>query len=216
MLMTISSNRREIQLKGNQIEFESFRTLAGEIDLTPYTRSEREVLARIIHSCADPSMANSICYKPTSIAAAITLVQNDAVIITDTEMVRHALYSQNTKCALNQVVSAPNGKTRTQHAMEIAAKEHPIGTVFVIGCAPTALFSIIELANTGEIEPGAIIALPVGYVGAARSKELLCETPYEYITNRGPRGGSAITAAAFNAIARMAAGQYSFEAATTP
>lgn len=212
--MHIKTSRLKVVLKGNAIEAESFRRIAHEVDLSRHTREEREVIARIIHSCADPSIASTLNFSTNSIHAAIDLLRNSAPIITDTQMVRHALYAENIICALDHQNKSDGAKTRSQLGIEGAAKQYPYGAIFVIGCAPTALMSLLEMADHEEIVPGAIIALPVGYVGAAESKAKLSMSRYDFLTNSGARGGSAMTAAAFNAIARMAADQYSFESAT--
>ena len=187
--------------------------IAATVDLSGYGRQEREVVARIIHSCADPSIAETILISPGAIPAAIAALQSESAVITDVEMVRSALYAPSPLCMLAQVPSAQKNKTRTQLGIELAARSRPSRSIFVVGCAPTALATIIELAQSHAIDPAAVIALPVGYVGASEAKDALAKSGISSITNRGGRGGSAMTAAAFNAIARMAAGIYSFEAA---
>lgn len=207
------NSRLKMQLTGNEIEAQSFRLIADEIDLSHLSRKQREVAARVIHACADPSIADSLTMSPNAIDHAIALLKNGSKVISDVEMVRRALYASDVICALDFSSASAKGKTRTQVGIELAAKENPDGAVFVVGCAPTALFSLLDMARKNEISPGVIIALPVGYVGAAQSKEALANSPYEFVTNEGPRGGSAITAAAFNAIARMAIDNYSYEKA---
>ena len=183
------------------------------MDFSRFDREEREVVARIVHSCADPSIVESIAIATGAISAAIGAIRNGHAVITDVEMVKSAIYFGSPVCMLGDVVQSEGNKTRTQLGIERAALANAENSIFVIGCAPTALESVIELSRQGAINPSAIIALPVGYVGAAEAKAHLAHSQLRYITNIGVRGGSAITAAAFNAIARMASGTYSFEAA---
>lgn len=210
-----TKQRLSQQLAGNYIEAASFSIISETMDLSRFDREEREVIARIVHSCADPSIAESLAIQAGAISAAIGAIQSGGVVITDVEMVKSALYFGSPVCMLGEIRQSEKNKTRTQLGVERAALKYPQGSIFVIGCAPTALETVIELTQQGTISPSAIIALPVGYVGAAQAKAHLVQSQLPYITNIGVRGGSAITAAAFNAIARMAAGIYSFEAAVS-
>jgi precorrin-8X/cobalt-precorrin-8 methylmutase len=109
-------------------------------------------------------------------------------------------------CYLERVAVAPAGGTRSAAAIELAAAIHPHGALWVIGNAPTALFALLELCEAGDVVPAAIVGLPVGYVGAAAAKAALWESAFRAITitNVGERGGSAVAAAAVNALGRLA------------
>ncbi|MDQ3574344.1 MAG: precorrin-8X methylmutase, partial [Actinomycetota bacterium] len=96
--------------------------------------------------------------------------------------------------------------TRSAEGIRIAAERHPARAVVVVGCAPTALHEVIELARAGRFDPALVIGLPVGFVGAAESKAALRTSGLAAITNVGHKGGSAVAAAVFNALARMAGG----------
>ena len=215
MVSTVASNQRlKQQLVSNDIEAESFAIIAESVDLQYLSRPEREVAARIIHACADPSILPTLVFAPGVISAAVIALKQKHRIITDVEMVKNAIYTSDAICYLSEISQRSEGKTRTQLGIEKAALEFGQGAIFVIGCAPTALFSILDLHERGLISPTAVIALPVGFVGSSQAKEALSCSTIPHITNRGVRGGSAMTAAAFNAIARMAVDHYPFEEAS--
>ena len=110
-----------------------------------------------------------------------------------------------TTCLLDRVPIAPDGSTRAAAAIALAATEHPHGAIWVIGNAPTALFELLACHQRGEVDPAAIIGLPVGFVGAADAKAALWSGPLapRAITNEGERGGSPAAAAAVNALSRL-------------
>jgi precorrin-8X/cobalt-precorrin-8 methylmutase len=109
-------------------------------------------------------------------------------------------------CFLDEVPQAPPGDTRSAAAIRLAAERFPDGALWVIGNAPTALFALLDLHAAASVRPAAVIGLPVGYVGAAESKAALWDSALGpvAITNSGVRGGSAVAAAAVNALARLA------------
>jgi len=100
--------------------------------------------------------------------------------------------------------SATGIPTRSYISMTAAAKLHPADCIFVIGCAPTALQALIELADQEWFKPALVIGLPVGFVGASESKDLLAHSNLPHITNAGNKGGSPAASAAFNALVKMA------------
>ncbi len=95
--------------------------------------------------------------------------------------------------------------------MRIAAEHHPAGAIVVVGCAPTALTEVVHLARAGRLRPALVIGLPVGFVGAAEAKAALRASGLPAVTNVGDKGGSAVAAAAFNAIARIAMARIAHE-----
>ncbi|KJF18111.1 precorrin-8X methylmutase [Acidithrix ferrooxidans] len=209
-----SINRYLQQMAGNDIEDKSMAIIAQSVNLNGFDRYEREVAARVIHACADPTILETLSFSDGSVAKAVNCLANSrAKVITDVEMTRRALYWRETICGLDQVETPDQNKTRTQTGIENALLESPSDPIVVIGCAPTALYSVIELWEKERIDPTLVVALPVGFVGAAEAKKLLQESEIPQISNIGPRGGSAMTAAAFNAIARMAKGSFVLEEA---
>jgi precorrin isomerase len=127
-------------------------------------------------------------------------------------MVRSGITSMDTTCLLDEAAAGPDGiPTRSADAIARAAAQWPDGAVFVIGCAPTALFEVVRLVESGDLRPALVVGMPVGFVGAAESKEALrrVASPPDgrgvpAISNRGEKGGSAVASAAFNAIVRLA------------
>jgi precorrin-8X/cobalt-precorrin-8 methylmutase len=113
-----------------------------------------------------------------------------------------------TSCFLAEVPSAAEGSTRAAAAIALAAQRHPEGALWVIGNAPTALARLLALHERGEVEPAAVIGLPVGFVGAAEAKAALWAGPLaaRSITNVGERGGSPVAAATLNALFRLLEG----------
>lgn len=189
------------------IEAESYRILAERIDLSHLPPSPRAVVERVIHASADLEYASTMSVPLAAVYAGVEAVRAGAPIITDVEMTRVGITDATAECFLANAVAA-DGLTRSAAAMRLAAARHPSGAMVVIGCAPTALEEVIALAADGTFTPALIIGLPVGFVGAAAAKEGAREAArrsgLRVITNRGEKGGSAVAAAACNAIVRLA------------
>jgi precorrin-8X/cobalt-precorrin-8 methylmutase len=188
------------------IEAESYRRLAERVDLSGWPPGQREVVARMIHATADESFATTTRIGDEAVGAAIGALRNGAPIVCDARMVAAGITSGGTTCLLDEVPVAPAGDTRSAAAVRLAAERHPDGALWVVGNAPTALAALLELHADGRVRPAAVIGLPVGYVGAAESKDALWASPLRAVavTNVGERGGSAVAAAAVNALARLA------------
>jgi precorrin-8X/cobalt-precorrin-8 methylmutase len=189
------------------IEVESYRILAERVDLSRWPDPERSVVARMIHATADESFATSALVGSDAVEAALAALDRDAPIIVDAAMVSAGTPTLTTTCLLSEVATAPAGTTRSAAAFRLAAARHPVGALWVVGNAPTALTALLELTASGAVQPAAVIGLPVGYVGAAASKAALWAGPLcpIAITNVGERGGSAVAAAVLNALARLRA-----------
>jgi precorrin-8X/cobalt-precorrin-8 methylmutase len=187
------------------IETESYRILAGRIDLSHLAPGPRAVVARVIHATADVDYASTVVAPEAAVAAAVAAIAGGHPVVTDVEMTRVAITGVTARCYLGEVVTTGTG-TRSAAAMTIAAERHPDGAVFVIGCAPTALYQLLALAVAGRLAPAAVIAMPVGFVGAAGAKESARSSGLAVISNVGEKGGSAAAAAACNAIVRLAHG----------
>lgn len=185
------------------IEVESYRILGERVDLSRYPEGPRAVVARVIHASADVEFADLMVVDETAVAAGVQAIGNDAPVVTDVEMVRHGLTGTDAHCYLREAV-ADGDLTRSAAAMRLAAQHLPDGAVVVVGCAPTALFEVVELAAAGRFRPALVIGMPVGFVGAAESKEAVRASGLPAITNVGEKGGSAVAAAAFNALRRLA------------
>jgi precorrin-8X/cobalt-precorrin-8 methylmutase len=186
------------------IEVESYRILRQRIDLSHLDAAERAVVERIIHASADLDYASTTVLSPGAADAGVASLRAAAPVICDVEMVRHGITGTDTFCMLADAGPAAEGDTRAAAAMRLAAARHPDGAIVVVGCAPTALFEVVALAARGALRPALVVGLPVGFVGAAESKEALRASGLPSISNIGEKGGSAVAAAAVNALARLA------------
>jgi len=127
-----------------------------------------------------------------------------APVIADVEMVLAGMPSLGACCHLREA-TGDGGLTRSAAGLRLAAGRHPAGAVVVVGCAPTALVEAVRLVESGSFLPALLVGLPVGFVGAAEAKELARACAVPSMTNVGDKGGSAVAAAAVNALARLAA-----------
>jgi precorrin-8X/cobalt-precorrin-8 methylmutase len=192
------------------IEADSYAIMARQVDLSAWPTGDRDVVARMIHATADESFASSARIGRRAVGAVVTALRSRAPLICDSAMVAAgasgAAKLTSVHCYLDQVPAPPANGTRAAAAISLAGALHPDGAVWVVGTAPTALTMVLDLCRAGEVRPAAVIGLPVGYVGAAAAKADLWESSLHdvAITNIGPRGGSAVAAAAINALARLA------------
>ena len=187
------------------IEAESYRILASRLDLRHLAQGTRAVVERVIHASADLSYADTLVVNDAAVAAGVAALAAGAPVVVDVAMVAAGITSVVTECFLAATEpSADSDTTRSATAMRAAASRHPEGAVFVIGCAPTALTALVDLAAAGTVRPALVIGMPVGFVGAAESKEALRRSGLAAISNVGEKGGSAVAAAALNALVRLA------------
>jgi precorrin-8X/cobalt-precorrin-8 methylmutase len=184
------------------IEAESYRILRARLDtaaLPPYTRA---VVERVIHASADFDYAADLVTDEAALAHAAAALRAGAPIVADVEMVAAGITRRDTLCAIKDPAAPPlaseRGSTRSAAALRIAAEQAGPGAVYVIGCAPTALFELIDIA--AEARPALVIGLPVGFVGAAESKAALRAAGLPAVSNVSGKGGSAVAAAALNAL----------------
>ncbi|MGI9034181.1 MAG: precorrin-8X methylmutase [Acidimicrobiales bacterium] len=190
---------------GQAIEEASFAILAARVDLSGLGPLARAVVARMIHASADLTYADTVIAAEHHLAAGVAALAAGAPVVTDVEMVRHGITGVEARCYLAEAGDGPvPGLTRSAAAMVLAATHHPEGAVVVVGCAPTALGAVVRLAAAGDLRPALVIGLPVGFVGAAVAKEALRASGLPSLTNVGDKGGSAVAAAAVNALVRAA------------
>jgi precorrin isomerase len=186
------------------IEEESYRILARRIDLDGMAPGPRAVVERVIHASADLDFAGSMRVDEAAVEAGVAAVRRGAPVVVDVEMVRAGISGYPTECLLASATAGPGGfPTRSAAAIRASAARHPEGAVWVIGCAPTALAELVGLVADGLVRPGLVIGLPVGFVGAADAKAAAARLDAPVITNVGEKGGSAVAAAAFNALRRL-------------
>jgi len=199
--------------EGNAIYERSFAIIRSEADLSRFSDAEADVAVRMIHACGLVEASEHFVFSSDFVTAARTALANGAPIFCDAEMVAHGVTRARLPAA-NEVIctlhdprtselAKATGNTRSAAAMHLWG-DRLAGAVVAIGNAPTALFHLLEMLRDGAPKPAVIIGMPVGFVGAAESKDALAEKSYgvPYAIVRGRLGGSAITAAAINALAR--------------
>jgi precorrin-8X/cobalt-precorrin-8 methylmutase len=186
------------------IEAESYRILESRIDLSHLGPASRAVVERVVHASADPEYATSMRLDDAAVDAGVHAVRAGAPVVCDVEMVRHGIHGIDAECHLPATGSDADA-TRSALGMRAAAARHPPGAIAVVGCAPTALDEVLDLAERGAFAPVLVVGLPVGFVGAAESKARLRASGLPAISNVGEKGGSAVAAAAVNALVRLAA-----------
>ncbi|MFE5793905.1 precorrin-8X methylmutase [Streptomyces sp. NPDC056503] len=202
----------EYEKDGAEIYRRSFATIRAEADLGALPADLATVAVRMIHACGMTDLVRDIAYSPGVVASARAALQAGAPILCDAQMVasgvtRKRLPADNeVLCALSDpavpALAAELGTTRSAAALELW-RDRLEGSVVAIGNAPTALFHLLEMIAKGAPKPAAVLGVPVGFIGAAESKDALAanDLGLDYLVVRGRRGGSAITAAALNALA---------------
>lgn len=197
---------------GPAIYRQSFATIRAEADLAGLPADVSQVTVRMIHACGMVDLVTDLAFSPNAVADARAALRSGAPILCDVAMVasgvtRKRLPANNdVVCTLSDPsvpeLAAKMGTTRSAAALELW-RDRMEGAVVAVGNAPTALFRLLEMIEEGAPRPAAVIGVPVGFIGAAESKEALAghASGLEHLIVRGRRGGSAIAAAAINAIA---------------
>ncbi|WP_346777377.1 precorrin-8X methylmutase [Streptomyces sp. HNM0575] len=197
---------------GASIYRRSFATIRAEADLAGLPPDVSQVAVRMIHACGMTDLVRDLAFTPTVVARAREALRAGAPVLCDVSMVasgvtRRRLPADNeVVCTLSDpavpALAAKLGTTRSAAALELW-RDRMAGAVVAVGNAPTALFRLLEMIEEGAPRPAAVIGVPVGFVGAAESKDALAAHPsgLEHLVVRGRRGGSAIAAAALNATA---------------
>jgi precorrin-8X/cobalt-precorrin-8 methylmutase len=209
----IMSERQAYLRDGRAIYQRSFAIIRAEADLSRFSAEEADVAVRMIHACGVVEAAANILFGGNLVAAARGALAAGAPILCDAEMVAHGVTRarlparNDVICTLNDprvaALAKQHDTTRSAAAIDLWGVRLG-GAIVAIGNAPTALFRLLELIDDGAPRPAAILGIPVGFVGAAESKEALAADPrgVPFLTVRGRMGGSAMTAAAVNALAR--------------
>ncbi|MGW2150531.1 precorrin-8X methylmutase [Nonomuraea bangladeshensis] len=195
---------------GAEIYRRSFATIRAETDLTGLPPEVAQVAVRMIHACGMTDLVNDLAWSPGAVVRAREALRGGAPVLCDAMMVasgvtRRRLPAGNeVLCTLGDPrvpeLAERLGTTRSAAALELW-RDRLEGAVVAIGNAPTALFRLLELVAEGAGRPAAVLGIPVGFIGAAESKQALAASDLEYLVVHGRRGGSAMTAAAVNAIA---------------
>lgn len=198
--------------EGDAIYRKSFAIIREEAELSSFSEDQADIAVRMIHACGLVEAAEHFRFSPDFVSKARGALHAGKPIFCDAEMVAHGITRARLP-ADNQVICTLRdsrtielaktiGNTRSAAALDLWDEME--GALVAIGNAPTALFRLLEMLDAGAPRPAAIIGMPVGFVGAAESKEALMAAPHgiPYAVVRGRMGGSAMTAAAVNALAR--------------
>jgi len=198
---------------GAAIYERSFSIIRAETDLSRFSDDEADVVVRMIHACGSPESADHIVFGNGLVAAARLALAAGAPILCDSEMVAHGVTRARLPAGNDVICTLRDPRvaaladrlktTRSATALELW-RDRMAGAVVAIGNAPTALFHLLDMLAAGAPRPAAVLGIPVGFVGAAESKEALAADPsgVPYLIVRGRIGGSAMAAAAVNALAR--------------
>ena len=191
---------------------QSFTAIRKEADLSDFPQDIANIVVRMIHSCGMTDIAQDIVYTISAASAGKAALMQGAPVLCDSRMVcegviRAKLPAGNevlcwNNCPESVVLAKKLGTTRSASAVELW-RPKLAGAVVAVGNAPTTLFRLLEILEEGVDPPAVIFGLPVGFVGAAESKELLvkqCKESVQFLTLNGRRGGSAMAAAAVNAL----------------
>ncbi|MGY1744145.1 precorrin-8X methylmutase [Blastococcus sp. SYSU D00695] len=195
---------------GAEIYRQSFATIRAEADLAALPEDVSRVVVRMIHACGQVDLVPDVAFSPAVVSRARAALDAGAPVLCDARMVASGITrarlprDNEVVCTLGDprvpALAQELGTTRTAAALELW-RDRLEGAVVAIGNAPTALFHLLEMVEAGAPRPAAVLGIPVGFIGAAESKDALAATDLEHLVVRGRRGGSAMTAAAVNAIA---------------
>jgi precorrin-8X/cobalt-precorrin-8 methylmutase len=183
------------------IEAESYRILRARVDLSHLPALVRAVTERVVHASADLEYADTLLADEAALVSGREALLAGAPVVCDTRMVAGGITRREATVPLLDPraaqLAASEGITRTAAAMRLAVEETGAGAVWVVGNAPTALFELLERPPR---DPALIVGLPVGFVGASEAKAALASSGLPCVANRGEKGGSAVAAAAVNAL----------------
>lgn len=184
----------------HRIEIESYRRMREMVDFSHLGPLSRAVAERVIHASADLDYAKSLVLDEAALEGGMNALRRGAPVVADVGMVAAGVTAREALCFVSdertELLAEHLNTTRSAAGFRLAEIEAGFGAVWVVGNAPTALFELLEM----DARPALVVGLPVGFVGAAESKEALLGSGLPAVTNRGPKGGSAVAAAALNAL----------------
>ncbi len=197
-----------------EIEAESFRIIESELGKTDFSEQEFSVVRRCIHATGDFSFADNIRFHPQAITAGLSAIWAGKNILVDVNMAAAGIsgrllekFGGRVICLIGEAETAAMAKnmntTRSEAAMELAKKRDMNIGITAIGNAPTALLRIMAMRDEGSFAPELIIGVPVGFVNAVESKDILVDKPYPFITALGRKGGTPVAVAMVNALLNL-------------
>lgn len=201
-------------LKPHEIEERSFEIITEELGETSFSDIELPIVKRVIHATGDFDFAKNMRFHREAIEAGIRAIKNGMNILVDVQMVEAGInkrllqrWGGKVICRIQDArhgIQDKENKTRVEIAIDMAVKDSSNIGIIVIGNAPTALYRTMKLIRNGACMPDLVIGVPVGFVKAVESKEVLLHMKYPFITSLGRKGGSPVAAAIVNALLKMA------------
>lgn len=186
------------------IEVESYAILRSRLDTSDLPPLTRAIVERVVHTSADPSWAGDLVCDEDALRAGRTALLAGAPLVTDVRMVAVGVTARSATVAIDlpgvRELAAAEGLTRSAAGIRVAVHQHPVGAVWAIGNAPTALAELVRCAAAGLVAMPLVVGLPVGFVGAVAAKAALRSARLPAVSNRSERGGAAAAAAAVNAL----------------
>ncbi|MBW1689380.1 MAG: precorrin-8X methylmutase [Deltaproteobacteria bacterium] len=209
-------SNNHLTVEPGEIENKSFAIIESEVpEPRPFQGEEWQVVRRMIHATADFELLSLVKFHPDAVKTGTTALKSGCLIVTDTEMARTGIPARRmerlgcqVKCYMNDPAvidrASKEGLTRAAVAVDHAASRLT-NNICVIGNAPTALLRVLEVIRKGQCKPALIVGMPVGFVNAKESKELLAsQSRVPFITIMGRKGGSALAASVLNQLAELA------------
>jgi precorrin-8X/cobalt-precorrin-8 methylmutase len=201
-------------MRPDDILAESFRIIEAEVGTHPFDAVEWPVVRRMIHACGDLELVRDVAFGAGAVTASVRALRERTPIVTDVAMVAAGIHRPSLDAlgvGLHCFIDDPEvrrlaeatGTTRSRRAMEKAISA--VGdALYVVGNAPTALLALCAAVRGGEVRPRLVVAMPVGFVAVAESKEEALALDVPVLTVRGRKGGSAVAVAAVNALLLLA------------
>ena len=208
---------RVLPASSNKIYDQSMKLIRPEIKdvLAKAPKNQISIIERVVHTTADPEFAKLLVISDKAVEAGVAAIRAGAKVVTDVKMIKAGISHGRVKRFGGEILTyidderatkmaSDESITRSTAAMRLAVQDGLDGGIVLIGNAPTAAFELAELIKKGKVKPALIVGVPVGYVGAAESKEVVAKLSVPYIITKGRKGGSTIAVAIFNALLNMA------------
>lgn len=219
--VVLERSRRDIKevkiLKPHEIEERSLEIITEEMGKIEFSDIELPIVKRVIHATGDFDFAKNMRFHPDAVEAGIRAIKNGKDILVDVQMVEAGINKRLLKrwggkviCRIKDAeyrMQDRENKTKAEIGIEMGLKENNNIGIIAIGNAPTALYRAMKLIRNGIFQPELVIGVPVGFVKAQESKEVLLHMKYPFITSLGRKGGSPVAAAIVNTLLKMAEGE---------